>query len=269
MRCTQIRFAQPGVSRCFRGWLTCAVAFACVAALAGCGGSRTGGPGVPAGVRVVDVISVSAFRQQPVMATVTNRARVRRIIAWIARMRPVPPGVYSCPAILAGWPRVLLRFRPRLRGPVLATARERDAGYGSYACNPLTLQVPRRATRELLAGRFLERLQRLLGVQFGFGSGTISAVIHRAGGPPTSRPAISSAGVVMLYGEVGPHRHRVLVSTELLSRPGQTFTFTLAPGTYLLQARLPKRAPDCKPTTVTVRAGHHTHVTLPAGCSLK
>lgn len=252
-----------------RGWLTCAVACGCAAAVAGCGGSRTAWSRVPPGVRVVDVASVSAFRKRPVTATVTNRAQMRRIVAWVDRMKPVPPGSYNCPAMVAGWPDVTLRFRARSGGRVLATATESDTGYGSYACNPLTLRVPGHAVRALLGGQFLEHLQRLLGVQFGFGSGTIAGVIRRTGGPLVLHPAISSAGAVTLYGEVGSHGHRVLVSREFLPRPGQKFTFTLAPGAYLLQARLPKHAPDCKPTTVTVRAGHSTRLTLPAGCSLR
>ncbi len=151
---------------------------------------------------------------------------------------------------------------------MLASATESDTGSGSYACNPLTLRVPGHAARALLGGGFLERLQPLLGLHFGFGSGTITGVIRRAGGTLVTHPAISSAGAVTLYGEAGARGHRVLVSKEFLPRPGQKFTFTLAPGTYLLQARLPKHAPDCKPTTVTVHAGQSARVTLRAGCSL-
>jgi hypothetical protein len=216
---------------------------------------------------VVDIVSVSAFRERPVTAVVTNRAKVHKIVVWVERMRPVPPGSYNCPVMLAGWPEVTLRFRTRPGGHVLATAMESDTGSGSFACNPLTLRVPGHAVRGLLGGRFLEHLQRLLGVRFGFGSGTITGVIRRTGGTLVAHPAIPSPGAVSLYG-VNSLGHRVLVSEEFVPRSGQKFTFTVPPGTYVLQARLPKHPPDCEPTTITVHAGNSTRIAVPAGCSL-
>ena len=87
---------------------------ASAAVVAGCGGSGTAASRVPAGVRAVDVVSVSAFRQRPVAAVTSNGATVGKIVARVDRMRPVPPGSYSCPAMMAGWPRVTLRFLARV-----------------------------------------------------------------------------------------------------------------------------------------------------------
>ena len=130
--------------------------------------------------------------------------------------------------------------------------------------------MPGNPTRELIGERFLERVQRRLGVHFGFGFGTISGVIRRSGGiaPGPGHPAAPSAGTVSLYEEPASEGYRYALAIGSLTRP-MRFKIPAAPGTYFLRATLPGGVPDCRPTQVTVRAGRTTHVTIPAGCTFK
>lgn len=255
-----------GYLRLARRWWPWLVACACAAAAAGFLVARSGSSRFPAGVRVVDVLSQSEFRKQPVTAVVTDRATVRRIEAWVNDMNAPSGGSYGCPYFGPGWPTVTLRFLASSNGRVLATAIQRNAVSGSGPCNPLNLRVPGHAVSRLIGGNFLV-LQRLLGVDLGLGFGTVTGVIQRTRGTPGQSPAASSAGTVTAYGLVGSTGRRVSVTGATLPRPSD-FKLTLPPGTYQLQAHLPKHPPDCKPTTITINAGQRLQLALPVGCSL-
>jgi hypothetical protein len=245
-------------------WLTLEACF-CAFMLCGCGSSD-----VLARAHLVEVVSV-APREQPVVAlTVTRPSVTRQIVGWIDRLRPVPRGVFNCPLFDAVEPTVTLTFRTRARGAALATVSETDYGFGSGACNPLTLAVPGHKTRALLGGRFLERLQRLLGVNFGFGSAVIEGGIYMAGGPEVSRRR-SIAGHVTLYlARTLRQPHSRQLSSETIPRSGQHFYFEEGPGVYYLRASsLHGKPAGCPPTTVTVRAGETADVSVPWGCLVK
>lgn len=238
------------------------MALVCACAVGGCGSS-----GIPHGVRLVHVVSRDVGEQPPVAVTVTATARVRRIVGRIDRMRPVPSGSYNCPAMIAIEPVIKLTFRARARGPVLATASEIDYGYGSFPCNPVTLTVSGHKTRLLIGGHFLERLQRLLGINLDFGEGTIKGEIYMAGGPAPSKKPL--AGRVNLYLAEQPSRNaNTLNRSETLHRPGQ-FSFTdLGPGAYYLGATVKGESFGCPRIKVVVRSGKTTYAKVPWGCTI-
>jgi hypothetical protein len=113
------------------------------------------------GARQIDVSSTSGASRR-----VTDPAKVAKIVSWLEALPSARRGLYMCPMIRASSPKVRFVFRAA-GGSILARARVLDAFRGlSGPCNPIELKV-RGQRRELLrGGRFLLRVQRLLGVRF-------------------------------------------------------------------------------------------------------
>jgi hypothetical protein len=241
------------------------IACVCTIAVAGCG---SGHP--LAGAHLVDVVSAVPGEQPVAAIAIARQAEIRHLAGWIDRLRPVPKGIFNCPAFTAVEPTVTLRFLARANGRVLATATETDYGFGSSICNPLTLAVRGQKTRHLIGGRFLEQLQRLLGANLGFGTGTIKGGISLAGGPAASktRPIAGRVQLSLALTRLQPRSERI--SVEMIPRDGQHFDFVEGPGVYTLRATSPNGQPSgCPPTTVTLRAGETLHVSVPWGCAVK
>lgn len=118
---------------------------------------------VPAGVRKIDVRVASKPATR-----VTARARVRRIARWFDAL-PVaqPGGTYACPFIRSDSPTVVLEFRGA-HGALLARARMLDAFRGvSSPCNPVRFSSGGNRQTPLIGGRFLLRVERLIGTKLG------------------------------------------------------------------------------------------------------
>jgi hypothetical protein len=113
---------------------------------------------VPSGVREIDVRSPSG------LVRVTEPAKIHRIVHWVDRLPTVRPGRFSCPMLIHG-PTVTLVFRDA--GGVLARARYAANSVGhslvSGQCTPIRLTVRGRREKPLIGGRFLLRVQHLLG----------------------------------------------------------------------------------------------------------
>jgi hypothetical protein len=114
---------------------------------------------IPAGVRTIDVHSSRGISRQ-----VTDPAKVTKIVRWFDRLHTVRPGVFACPMLVAG-PTITLVFR----GATGVLAR---AGYAadfpdhslvSTQCTPIRYSVGGRRQKALIGGRFLPRVQQLLG----------------------------------------------------------------------------------------------------------
>jgi hypothetical protein len=236
----------------------------CACVVSGCGG----GNNVPDGASLVQVLSAAPGAQPYVAVTVTKPSTTRRVLTWINRLHPVPHGVYNCPAFTAVEPTVTLTFRAHARGPVIAKASETDYGYGSGPCNALTVTSPGHKTRFLIGGQFLEQLERLLDVNFGFGEGSIRGAIYMAGGPAPSKKPI--AGEVRLYLAHRPsHYSSAALSNETLPQPGKFGFSGVGPGDYYLRASVHGKPSGCPRTAVTVRAGTTTIANVPWGCNIK
>jgi len=115
---------------------------------------------VPAGARQVDL---REGRRPPVRFTAP--AEVARIVRWLDELPVVQPGGYACPDLVSG-PVIVLDVRGG-GGALLARARFALYGPGrslvSTQCNPLGFAIRGRRERPLVGGRFLLRLERLLG----------------------------------------------------------------------------------------------------------
>jgi hypothetical protein len=120
---------------------------------------------VPSGVHEIDVTSAEPAKSPIVSRSVTDPAKVRRIIDLIDRMPVVQPAVYSCPAEFVV-PIVTFEFRAAAGGAVLADAQASDYGYPSEPCNPIDFSIGNRAQKPLIGGNFLATVQRMLGVRF-------------------------------------------------------------------------------------------------------
>jgi hypothetical protein len=108
---------------------------------------------IPSGVREIDVRSRSALVQ------VTDTAKVGSIVRWFDALRTAPHRIYYCPLIRYK-PPTIFDFRTA-NGSLLAHARTP----GHAACgSSFDLSVHGRAQKPVLAGRFLVRVRRLLGV---------------------------------------------------------------------------------------------------------
>jgi hypothetical protein len=116
---------------------------------------------IPAGVRTIEIRSPARS------VRVTDPARVRRIERWFDAMPAAEPGLYRCPNIRGGTPRVRFAFLTA-DSSALARASLLDAFSGvSGPCNPVAFRLPGHRVRPLIGGRMLLRVQRLLGVRFG------------------------------------------------------------------------------------------------------
>jgi hypothetical protein len=115
---------------------------------------------VPPGVRTIEIRSPAR------VVRVTDRGRVLRIERWLDALPAAKPGTYYCPMIRPDSPPVRFAFRAA-NGSVLARASMLDAFKGlSEPCNPIAFSLPGHRARPLTGGRFLLRVQRLLGVRF-------------------------------------------------------------------------------------------------------
>ncbi len=110
----------------------------------------------------IDSIVVVAPR---LTRTVTDPARVAKIVRWFDALPIVQPGgLYACPAI-AG-PSVRFAFAGA-DGTVLARADVMYLGGLSTPCNPIRWSVGGHRKTALVGGRFLRRVESLLGERLG------------------------------------------------------------------------------------------------------
>jgi hypothetical protein len=117
---------------------------------------------LPSSVGTVDVHSSHGISR-----LVTDPVKVGRIVRWFDAL-PVDRarGEFDCPFIRANSPSVTFAFRAA-NGNLLARARVLDAFRGvSGPCNPIRFSVAGARPQLLLGGRFLLRVQRLLGIRF-------------------------------------------------------------------------------------------------------
>jgi hypothetical protein len=115
---------------------------------------------VPSGVREIDVRAPSG------LVRVTDPAKVARIVHWFDRLPIAPRGRIFCPLLVRG-PVITLAFRDNRSG-VLARARY-DANAPNHSlvstrCVPIAFSVHGLPRKLLVGGRFLPRVERLLGV---------------------------------------------------------------------------------------------------------
>lgn len=265
-----------------------AVACGC---LGGCSGAPPGpGAWIPGGISAIRITDATGLDPVAVRVNVTAPEVVRQIVRWIDHLKAVPRGGGgSCPEILPSEPTVSLAFRANAGGPVLARASEADNGSGATTCNPLWVSVPGPCPsrspschggggQELLGGMFLERLQRLLKVHFGFGYGNIVGTLSPTGGrqlPAVVRarlPAGTPSGYYVFLG-LDPSRFPDWGLGFVgfpVNRRGQFRSVRLPGGVYLLDWGKGQGQPfDCQPTRVIVRVGHTTHARIPVDCPTK
>ena len=121
---------------------------------------------VPAGVHEVEITSVRPSGTPILSRSVTDRAKVRRIISLLDQMQIVQPGTYSCPLLPEGQPVVTFDFRAAAGQPVLAQASVTDYGFESGPCNAVSFSIRGHRQKPLLGGSFLSQIQRLLGIRF-------------------------------------------------------------------------------------------------------
>lgn len=264
-----------------------AVACGCVG---GCSGAQPGpGAWIPGGMAAIRITDATGLAPLAVSVNVTASREVRQIIGLIDQMKRVPRGTYSCPETLPTEPTVSLAFRASAGGPVLARASETDDGSGATPCNPLWVSVPGPCPsrspschggggQELLGGMFLERVQRLLKVNFGFGYGNIVGTLSPLGGRPLPAvvsarlPAGSSSGYYVNLG-LDPNRFPDWGLGFIgfsVNRRGQFRSDSLPGGVYLLDWGKGQGQPfNCPPTRVIVRVGRTTHARIPVDCATK
>jgi len=217
----------------------------------------------------------SAEGRQPPIATATVSAprSVREIVTWIDQMKPVRPGAYSCPYMAGVEPTVAFLFRASAMGRVLARASETDYGWGSGPCNALSLTIPREGRRALVAGLFLERVERLVNVNLGFGQGKLVSALS-APGRPLSRAALARLSAdaknsyyVWVAADPTMFPSRAFLGAPV-NRAGQ-FSTILGPGTYLLGWAKSGHKAACPLTKVIVHPGQTTHADVSVGCATR
>jgi hypothetical protein len=117
---------------------------------------------VPAGVREVDVGS------RAVSHGVTRPTRVAEIVRWFDALPIVQPGAaFSCPMLVYG-PVVTLDFRGgsgALEAQARMPMRLHDGSLLSTPCTSIQFSVGGREQTPLVGGRFLVRVERLLGIR--------------------------------------------------------------------------------------------------------
>jgi hypothetical protein len=120
---------------------------------------------VPPGVREIEIRSTTGVSRR-----VTDQRKVERIVGWFDALPVVQQlgAVFACPNMGVAPPTVTFVFR-RPDGAVLARASMLDAFGGiSGPCNPIRFGTEGQVKfRPLIGGRFLPRVQRLLGTSFG------------------------------------------------------------------------------------------------------
>jgi hypothetical protein len=110
---------------------------------------------IPAGVRSIDVHSSRGISRR-----VTDPQKVAKIVRWFDALPVAPRAIYYCPMIRYR-PPATLDFRTA-GGAVLVHAR----APGSAACGgSIDFSVRGRPHRPVLAGHFLVRVGRLLGLR--------------------------------------------------------------------------------------------------------
>ena len=128
---------------------------------------RPPGERIPAGVDQIEISTAALGGPATRALTVTSRSRVHRIVALIDTMPIVGPAVFNCPALLLqGAQRLTLVFRST-DGVALAHATYiayPGLASSSGPCNPLQFWIGRRRQEPLVGGRFLGRLDRIVGV---------------------------------------------------------------------------------------------------------
>jgi hypothetical protein len=132
--------------------------------------TRPSGETVPAGVREVDVASGWPGKAPFLSRRVTDRAKVRRLVALFDSLGIVQPGAISCPAELIK-PIVHVAFRAGPRSRVLARASVSSsanlpwpASVPGWSCSPVSFSVLGRQARPLV-GNVITPIERLLGVK--------------------------------------------------------------------------------------------------------
>jgi hypothetical protein len=132
--------------------------------------TRPLGERIPAGVREVDVTSSWPGKPPFLSRRVTNRAKVRTLVALFDSLGIVQPGAISCPSetitpIVAVGFRVAGTGRPVARASVSSVASfSWPANVPGWACFPITFSVHGR-NRSPLAGNVITPIQRLLHVK--------------------------------------------------------------------------------------------------------
>jgi hypothetical protein len=121
---------------------------------------------IPAGIGEVDIASHKPG-QPSSYARVTDAGKVGRLVAIFDRMPIVQPGVFSCPALIAGGRVVTFAFRSGVGGPAVAQASFTEFPHFrgvSGQCTPVELRIHGRRQRPLIGGQFIRRIERLLGI---------------------------------------------------------------------------------------------------------
>lgn len=113
---------------------------------------------LPPGIREIDVRSPSG------LVSVTSAEKVDRIVRWFDRLPTVRPGTFYCPLLING-PTITLTFRSANGAVARAryAADSPDGGLVSSQCDPISYSIGGRSRKALVGGRFLQRVQRLLG----------------------------------------------------------------------------------------------------------
>ena len=128
------------------------------------------GEKIPAGVREVDVTSGWAGKPPLLSRRVTNRAKVRSLVALFDSLGILQPGAINCPADTSS-PIVVVRFRAGAMNRLVARASVSSAAGPSWpanapgwACFPVTFSVLGHDWSPL-AGNVITPMERLLHVK--------------------------------------------------------------------------------------------------------
>jgi hypothetical protein len=128
------------------------------------------GERIPAGVREVELTSGWAGKPPLLSRRVTNRAKVRSLVALFDSLAVVQPGAINCPAEPSS-PTVVVGFRAGPMNRLLARASVSAAASVSWpanapgwACFPVTFSVLGRDWRPL-AGNVITPMERLVHVK--------------------------------------------------------------------------------------------------------
>jgi hypothetical protein len=131
--------------------------------------TRTRAEQIPRGVRDVDVTSAWPGKSPFVSRRVSNRAKVRALVALFDSLDVIQPGAGSCPG-MALTPSVNVAFtvgsgQPLARATVTSTANFSLPAYVyAWGCYPVGFSIRGRA-QSALAGNVIAPIQRLLHVK--------------------------------------------------------------------------------------------------------